>query len=64
VPLDQAHAGSIRVKESRVLVAHACNPSYSGGRDHEDCGQIVCKTLSRKNPITKKDWRSDSRRRP
>jgi hypothetical protein len=21
---------------SRVLVAHACNPSYSGGRDQED----------------------------
>jgi hypothetical protein len=21
-----------------VLVAHACNPSYSGGRDQEDCG--------------------------
>jgi hypothetical protein len=23
---------------SQVLVAHACNPSYSGGRDQEDCG--------------------------
>jgi hypothetical protein len=23
---------------SRVLVAHACNPSYSGGRDQEDQG--------------------------
>jgi hypothetical protein len=22
---------------SQVLVAHACNPSYSGGRDLEDC---------------------------
>jgi hypothetical protein len=22
---------------SQVLVAHACNPSYSGGRYHEDC---------------------------
>jgi hypothetical protein len=22
----------------RVPVAHACNPSYSGGRDKEDCG--------------------------
>jgi hypothetical protein len=21
-----------------VLVAHAYNPSYSGGRDQEDCG--------------------------
>jgi hypothetical protein len=23
---------------SQVLVAHTCNPSYSGGRDQEDCG--------------------------
>jgi hypothetical protein len=23
---------------SRALVAHACNPSYSGGRDQEDYG--------------------------
>jgi hypothetical protein len=21
-----------------TLVAHTCNPSYSGGRDQEDCG--------------------------
>jgi hypothetical protein len=21
-----------------VLVAHTCNPGYSGGRDQEDCG--------------------------
>jgi hypothetical protein len=24
--------------QSQVLVTHACNPSYSGGRDQEDCG--------------------------
>jgi hypothetical protein len=34
-------------------VVHICNPSYSGGRDQEDCGsnpagQIVHKTLSQK----------------
>jgi hypothetical protein len=34
-----------------VLVAHTCNPSYSGGRDQEDhslkpAGQIVQETLS------------------
>jgi hypothetical protein len=23
---------------SWVLIAHTCNPSYSGGRDQEDCG--------------------------
>jgi hypothetical protein len=33
------------------MVAHACNPSYSGGRDQEGhglkpAGQIVLKTLS------------------
>jgi hypothetical protein len=36
------------------VLAYTCNPSYSGGRDQEDCGseparQIVCKTLSQKN---------------
>jgi hypothetical protein len=36
-----------------VLVAHAYNPSYSGGKDQEACGlkpdwQIVCETLSQK----------------
>jgi hypothetical protein len=25
-------------QNGRVLVAHACNPSYSGGRDQEFCG--------------------------
>jgi hypothetical protein len=24
--------------KSQVLVAHACNPSYSGSRDQGDCG--------------------------
>jgi hypothetical protein len=36
-----------------ALVAHACNPNYSGGRDQEDHSlkqprQIVHETLSRK----------------
>jgi hypothetical protein len=37
-------------------VAHACNPSHSGGRDQEDpaskasSGQIVPETLFRKKP--------------
>jgi hypothetical protein len=40
-------------------VAHACNPSYSGGRDKKDCGskpawQIVLVTLSQKNPSQKR----------
>jgi hypothetical protein len=42
-----------------VLVAHAYNPSYSGGRDQEDRhwkpdGQIVLETLSQKKPNTYK----------
>jgi hypothetical protein len=35
---------------SQTLVAHTCNPSYSGGKDQEDCGS---KTALKKN-ITKK----------
>jgi hypothetical protein len=27
-----------KTKKNYVLVAHACNPSYSGGRDQEDHG--------------------------
>jgi hypothetical protein len=39
---------------SQALVAHACNPSYSGGTDQEDRGlkpvqAIVRKTLPRKH---------------
>jgi hypothetical protein len=41
------------------LGAHACNPNYSGGRDHEDhsskpAGQIVRETLSQKHPSQKR----------
>jgi hypothetical protein len=28
----------LKMKASRVLVVHICNPSYSGGRDQEDHG--------------------------
>jgi hypothetical protein len=35
-----------------MSVAHACNPSYSGGRGQP--GQIVLKTLSRKNASEKR----------
>jgi 23S rRNA A1618 N6-methylase RlmF len=38
---------------------HACNPTYSGGRDQEDHGskqpgKIVCKTLSQKKKRKRK----------
>jgi hypothetical protein len=41
------------------ITAHACNPSYSGGRDQEDrsskpAEQLVHETLSQKNPSPKR----------
>jgi hypothetical protein len=41
---------SINIYGSQALVAYACNPSYSGGRDQENLssrpvGQIVHETL-------------------
>jgi hypothetical protein len=48
-------------------VAHACNPSYSGGRDQEDLGSMATpgqivhfETLSQNKPITRKGWSSNS----
>jgi hypothetical protein len=46
----------------QLVVAHACNSSYSGGRDQEDRSskpnvfhrQIVFETLSQKNPSQKR----------
>jgi hypothetical protein len=41
-----------------VLLAHTCNPSYSGGRDQEDCSSRPAwaknKTLSQKYPTHKR----------
>jgi hypothetical protein len=34
-------------------VAHACNPSYSGGRDQEDQGSQPAQANSTRNPISK-----------
>jgi hypothetical protein len=44
---------------SQGLVAHTCNPTYSGGRDHDDLSskpsrQIVPETLSQKNHSQKR----------
>jgi hypothetical protein len=53
---------------SQMLVAHACNPSYLGGRDQEDRGlknqQIVLQNLFSKNLSLKMGWWSSSRCRP
>jgi hypothetical protein len=41
---------------SRVLVAHTCNPSYSGGRDQEDHGSKPAWTNSSRDPSLKKPY--------
>jgi hypothetical protein len=35
-------------------VAHTCNPSYSGGRDQEDCSLKPAWANSSQDPISKK----------
>jgi hypothetical protein len=47
---------------SQVLVVHACNPSYSGGRDQritgkDQPGKIVHETLSQKYLMQKRAYR-------
>jgi hypothetical protein len=34
-------------------VAHACNPSYSGGRDQEECSSKAAWANSSRDPILK-----------
>jgi hypothetical protein len=51
---------AIKKEASQMPVAHACNPSYSGGRDLEDRGSRPAWANSlgdpiSKVPITKKD---------
>jgi hypothetical protein len=36
-----------------VLVAHTCNPSYSGGRDQEDHGSKTTRVNSSRDPVLK-----------
>jgi hypothetical protein len=38
-----------------ALVAHACNPSYSVGRDQEDHGSKPAQANSWRDPVTK-NW--------
>jgi hypothetical protein len=39
---------------SQVLVAHTCNPSYSGGRDQKDHGSKSSWANSSQNTISRK----------
>jgi hypothetical protein len=41
---------------SRAPVAHAYNPSYSGGRDQEDCRSKPARKNSSRDPISKKPF--------
>jgi hypothetical protein len=45
-----------KTSTTQVLVAHACDPSYSGGREQEDCilGKVVHETLSQKKKKSQK----------
>jgi hypothetical protein len=52
-----------REKEGKkqAVVVHTCNPSYSRGKDQEDCGLKPARENSSwdpilKKPITYKDW--------
>jgi hypothetical protein len=49
----QAQSSDLK-KKSRVLVAHACNPSYSGDRDLENLGWKPASVNSLQDPISKK----------
>jgi hypothetical protein len=37
----------------QTMVAHTCNPSYSGGRDQEDSSSEPAQANSSQNPILK-----------
>jgi hypothetical protein len=38
----------------QALVAHTCNPSYTTGRDQEDCSSKPMQANSSQDPISKK----------
>jgi hypothetical protein len=37
-------------------VPHACNPSYLGGRDLEDCSSRLAQAKSLQDPISTNSW--------
>jgi hypothetical protein len=50
------------VRKSWALVAHACNPSYSGGRDQEDHNSRQAQANSSQDlisKITRAKWTGD-----
>jgi hypothetical protein len=60
-----AYIQNVFIIYSLAPVAHTCNPSYPGGKDHEDHGSKPARANSSRHPIlkipnTKKGWWSGS----
>jgi hypothetical protein len=53
LPIPMTHMFSFKCIQIQVLVAHACNPSYSGGRDQEDHSSKTAWANSEQDPISK-----------
>jgi hypothetical protein len=47
---------NIRCEGSQAPVAHTCNPSYSGGRDQEDCGPTPAQANTSAKPYLEKPF--------
>jgi hypothetical protein len=45
------------ISSCQMLVAHAYNPSYSGGRDQDDCSSKPAQANSSRDSIWKKTHR-------
>jgi hypothetical protein len=51
------------LKNGQQPMAHACNPSYSGGRDQEDCSLKPAWGKSLRDLISKKKKKSHHQKR-
>jgi hypothetical protein len=54
-PFQEGEEGGIKIKRKckAVLVVHACNSSYSGGTEEEDCSSKKARENSLRDPISK-----------
>jgi hypothetical protein len=46
----------LKLMQDWVLVTHACNPSYSGDRDQEDCSSKPAQANSSRDAISNKSF--------
>jgi hypothetical protein len=58
--LSQKTKTAMEKNSGQELVAHVCNPSYSGGRDEEDCSSNSFQDPILKISNTKKCWQNGS----